>query len=491
MMNKSTILYWAAALSLGIASMWSCTKDQAARPDGGYPDKIADIMLTKCATAGCHNIKSYQNANGLLLETYSSLFKGGNSGAVVVPYSVQNSSLFSFCNSYPDMGLVSLPTMPLNQPVLTREEVQTLKDWIENGAPDKNGNIPFADNAATRRKVYITAQGCDQVAVVDAASQLVMRWVPVGTEPGIESPHCLRVSPDGKYWYVSFTGGQYLQRFDAATDKQVDQLLLGVGNWNIFKIAPDGKTAMISDQSSTDSNGRKGKIKLINLEQMTEISTYDDFVEPHGIANNADCTVWYVTKQTGRSVYRIDLKQFLLQEIQLGPAGSISGDLYPHEIIMSPDYSKYFVTCQKSNELRVMDASKDTLIKIIPMGEFPQEFAMSHKKPYLYVSCMEDKDTESGFRGSVYVINYETMELVKKVSGPFFQPHALVADDVSNLLYVISRNVDSQGPAPHHTGVCGDRNGYFNVVDINTLELRNRKRYELSADTYSGDVRNP
>ncbi len=489
-MKRSTILYWVAALSMGAASMWSCTKDQAARPDGGYPDKIADIMLTKCATAGCHNIKSYQNANGLLLETYSALFKGGNSGAVVVPYSVQNSSLFSFCNTYEDMGLISKPSMPLNQPVLTRDEVQTLKDWISNGAPDKNGNIPFSDNAAKRRKIYITAQGCDLVAVVDAASQLIMRWIPVGVLPDIESPHCLRVSPDGKYWYVSFTGGQYFQRFDAATDKLVDQLLLGVGNWNIFKISPDGKTAMVSDQSSTNLNGRKGKLKLIDLEKMQIISSFDDFDEPHGVASNADCSVWYVTKQAGRSVYRVDMLQVLVQEIPLGPAATLT-DLYPHEIIMSPDYSKYFITCQKTNELRVMDAKADTLLKIIPMGTFPQEFTMSHKKPYLYVSCMEDQDTEPNYRGSMYVVNYETLELVKKIPGPFFQPHALVADDIGNLVYVISRNVDASGPAPHHTGVCGPRSGYFNVVDMSTLELRTRKRYELSADPYSGDVRNP
>jgi len=64
-----------------------------------------------------------------------------------------------------------------------------------------------------------------------------------------------------------------------------------------------------------------------------------------------------------------------------------------------------------------------------------------------------------------------------------FQPHGIAVDESKNLLYVLSRNILSKGPAPHHTSECIGRNGFVNFVDLNTFTPM-KKRYELSVDPY-------
>src|SRR5690606_13702283 len=128
---------------------------------------------TKCATSGCHNAQSFANAGGLRLDSWEHLFNGGNNGAVAIPYNVENSSLLYFLNTDSSFGPIAVPTMPLHQPALSQEEYLAVRDWVAGGAPDKNGNIPFADNPDTRQKIYLTQQGCDLLAVIDGEKKVV------------------------------------------------------------------------------------------------------------------------------------------------------------------------------------------------------------------------------------------------------------------------------------------------------------------------------
>src|SRR5690606_8378620 len=174
-----------------------------------------------CATAGCHNPISYSGAGGLLLDSLQNLLKGGSNGAVVVPRNPENSSLLYFINTSSDLGNISLPTMPVNGTALSREEYLTIRKWIEDGAPYADGSLPFTENADTRQKIYLTQQGCDLIAVIDAENKVVMRYIPIGMSAAIESPHCVRVTEDGRYAYVSFMGSNYVLKIDTLKDTVV------------------------------------------------------------------------------------------------------------------------------------------------------------------------------------------------------------------------------------------------------------------------------
>ena len=128
---------------------------------------------------------------------------------------------------------------------------------------------------------------------------------------------------------------------------------------------------------------------------------------------------------------------------------------------------------------------QDSVITHIPVGTFPQELAISRTKPYIFVTCMEDNSTLAGRRGSVYVINYNTYEVVAVLYGDFYQPHGLAVDDRYGRLYVASTNANPNGPAPHHATACAGRAGWYTIYDINTLQPLNDYRYEVTVMPYS------
>jgi DNA-binding beta-propeller fold protein YncE len=466
--------------------LWSSCTHPPTNYAGQYPDEVRSIIDNKCATAGCHNDKSFQNAANLRLDKWEHLWQGSGTGSVVIPYNSSNSSLTYFINNNPDLGPVLQPQMPINGTALSAAEYAIIKNWIDAGAPDKVGNIPFATNPENRQKIYISQQGCDLIAVIDAQTNLIMRYIKIGKEPGIEVAHALRFSPDGRYCYVVFTNGKYLQKIDASSDAVVGDLFLGNGSWNLLHISDDGKSALVTDYSPFNA-----KVKLLNLETMSITATYEDFVNPHGIASNAAFDTFLISSQRGNTVYRLTKKgNVRLFSIDGEEPNFNNQTIDPHEIIMSPDRTKYFLTCEASNEVRVMDVKTNTLLKVIPLGTKPQEFAMSHVLPYLFVSCEEEQTLEfPNFKGAIYVINYNTLELVKRIPGPFYQIHGIAVDDKSGRLFIASRNIATTGPAPHHTSECGGRNGFYTVYDIHTLQPFTNKRFECSVDPYSADVR--
>lgn len=364
-----------------------------------------------------------------------------------------------------------------------------LKGWIDAGAPDKDGFVKFSDDPG-RKKFYVTNQGCDVVTVFDQASGVQMRYVNVGQNTGNDAPHMIRVSPDRKFWYVLSLTGTYLEKYSAVDDKFVGKAFIGGGSWNAFIISSDSQTAYCSDLNSS------GKIAIVNLSSMTAF-TQAPFNYPHGVAlNNTDDTL-YVTQQFGSSrLYKVPVSDFSsFSEIDLDNATfPAATPLNSHEIVFSPDGSKYYVTCQGTNEVRVVQTGSDQVIASIPVGNSPTEMAFSANTPYLFVSCTEDTLNFPGKRGSVAVINRLTNS-VEKYIYTGHQPHGIAVDDAKKIVIVANRNFATDGPAPHHSSACGGRNGNVSFINISTLQLVNAvnstspKRIEVAVDPYSVGIR--
>lgn len=467
----------------------SSCKHEAAQPitdttvEDNYPEAVKRIILNKCATAGCHNAASYTGAGGLRLDSWQYLFDGGNNGAVVIPYNIANSSLLYFINTDPEQGPTALPTMPYNLPPLSRDEYDIIRNWIESGAPDKAGNIPFNTEAASRQKIYTVQQGCDLVAVIDAEKNVVMRYIPVGKTHDREQPNNLVMSPDGRYAYVSFWNAALIQKIDTRTDSVITEVATPRAFQKAIQLNEDGTRLIACNWYSQD-------LILINTESMSIVSNLGSDVQfVSGFASNGNA--FYATSQFGNTVYKIheDGSNTAIS-IDNKPTvqESAAGTPDPYRIIMSPDKSNYFITCTNTNEVRMMDAATDQLIRVIPVGVNPQQMVVSNSAPYLYVSCMNDTISTVEV-GSVYVINYRTGDIVKKITGKFFQPYALAADNKNGVLYVFSRNEDRNGPRPHHSGPCSGRNGFYQLYNIHTLEPFNGKRYEISVDPYGAVAR--
>ena len=441
-----------------------------------YPPAISAILVKKCATAGCHNANDKGAASNLDLSTWEAMFAGNSNGAVTIPYRADQSMLFSFINTDSTLGLVQQPNMPYspygNTP-LSHDEIITIRDWINAGAPNCNGFVKFSDDPS-RKKFYVANQGCDLVGVHDAETKVVMRYIDVGNSPVIESPHMVKQSPDGQYWYVSFINSNVLQKYRTSDDVKVGEAVIGLGGWNTFTISSDGTEAWVVDFNN-------GRVAYVNLTNMTLAKMYPSiFSLPHGSMISADGNTLYITGQVGNVIHKGDVSDPMFpdfEDIIINTSGGATAD--PHELAYSPDGTKYFITCTGRNEVRVFDALTDAYITAIPTGINPFEMSFSPIHGYLFVTCATSDE--------VTVIDYTNLTAIKNITIGN-QPHGIAVDVDKNQVYVTNRNIDNSIP-PHHSSACAGKIGYITIIDMSTLEKVPGFKMELSVDPYSVSVR--
>lgn len=480
-MHKTTWLI--LFLTLLIAS---CRKEVGKASYGNYPYEVGKIISNNCAVSGCHNAQSYLAASELNLESWESLFKGSVSGSPVIPFSSRFSSLCYFINTYADLGPQNVPRMPLNRNVLSFDQVKTIKDWVDAGAPNINGEFRWPKNSL-RKKLYAVNQGCSVVTVIDAETQLPIRYIDVGNKGGSDTPHQVRVSPDGLYWYVIFVNNNILQKYSCISDELIAQIPLtpamaGTGssdalNWNTFVISGDGKRAYAVSWSES------GAVAALDLEH-NKLLHYMAFVyNPHGVALNGNEDKIYVTAQQGNYIMEIDtaLKTRNNLSLENGLPPNPNSILDAHDILLSPNRHDLWITCQASNQVRVYNLTAAAVTSILPCGTFPQEIVYSSSKDMYYVACTNDTSARGSW-GSVTRLSASN-QLDRQNMACGFQPHGICVDESNKLIYVLSRNQSSKGPPPHHSSQCAGKNGFMNFIDLNTFKVL-EKKYELSVDPY-------
>ncbi|MBS1651319.1 MAG: hypothetical protein JSU07_04835 [Bacteroidetes bacterium] len=466
----------------------ACKKDIGQVNFGNYPHDIGNIIRANCATAGCHNNASYIATNGFNMQTWEAMFQGSNNGSPVIPYSSKFSSMCYFINTYAALGNQNIPTMPLNKALLSYTQVKLIKDWIDAGAPDINGNIMWSSNPL-RKKFYAVNQGCSVVTVFDAETKLPMRYINVGTKGGTDTPHFIKISPDGAYWYVIFVNNNIMQKFRCSDDSYVGSVPLsplaaGTGtfdalNWNTFTITNDGKKAFCV---SWQPNGVVCSVDLVNMKLLNFVGGLNS---PHGICLDNNNQNIYITALSGNCLTQFDTSFTTSNQLSM-VNGQLPSDfnnqLQVHDVMPSPfNTDQLLVTCQKTNEVRVFSIASNSVIAVVPTGIYPQHIAHSMLRNQFYVSCAEDTSSFPHSRGTITKIDALTLSPTKIAVG--WEPHGLAVDDENGILYVLSRNITGVGVAPHHSSNCAGRNGFVDFVNLNTFSLTGI-RYELSVDPY-------
>lgn len=469
-----------------ISGMSACSKHELDTKD--YPQDIGEIMVGKCAISGCHNTASHLAASGLDLSTWETMMQGSRNGAVNIPFSYGQSSLFLFTNTYPEFGVVVPPSMPFNMPPLSRDEVLAIRYWIGNGSPNAHGKIKFEDNP-NRKKYYVVNRGCDLVAVMDAETDLVMRYVKTTFNFDVEFAEEIHISPDGQYWYAVSKNGEVIGKYRTTDDSYVGSVILNHGKWRSFCITNDSRKAFVLNSRP------EGIVAYIDLETMSVVQYYDNlgmFVFPYSVCINGNDLL--IGSQTGNMIYKLDVSDPQLPSLtpvmlQSGQSPDTSSSFNPQRIFVHPTNGSYYVACTGTDQILVYNSADDVIVSTIPVGAGPENLEYSASRDYLFVACTEDTETFNDKRGSIAVIDCATNSVLTTIySGS--QPHGMAVDEVGGRLIVANRNFSQDGPVPHHVTECEGRNGYITYIDLNTLSLIPNKRYEVSVDPIYVAIRN-
>lgn len=108
----------------------SLTLTAEAQEKVNFEDHIKPIFRAKCLS--CHNTN--KKTADLDLSNYTAMMQGGGSGEAITPGSPDDSYLFMLINHD------SEPYMPPNSDKIPEEMVQTVRKWIEAGAPETSSS---------------------------------------------------------------------------------------------------------------------------------------------------------------------------------------------------------------------------------------------------------------------------------------------------------------------------------------------------------------
>jgi YVTN family beta-propeller protein len=448
-----------SVLMLGFAAL-SCTEElaQAPVPIGEFEIKVQPILNRSCAESGCHSKAGEQN--GLALDSWESLFKGSENGAMAIPFYPKFSHLFQHLHNDTALSPVAEPIMPIGRTPLSREEVMTIYNWIQNGARNRDNEVPFQ---RSREKIYITNQAADLVAVVDKRSGLLMRYIDVSAEGGIsqnplQSPHYVTVSHNGKHWFVSLISKGEVWKFNAENDSLLAKVSVGSSPAHIV-CSPDDSTIYISNFSASANS-----ITMVDAATMTVKRTFNGIAtKPHGLALSRNGKYLYITaNETGR-VYELNTETFETRQFRLRISGEPNNLAYlPYQAMLSPDERKLFVTCNGSQDaayagdLRVIDLATET-VKKIAVGKYPILMDYSPDKSKLYIANRNSN--------SVSILDVQSETVSATIENIGIQPHG-VAVSKDGLVYVSNESL--VGFVGHHPTEGGLSAGTTAIIDART-----------------------
>ena len=134
------ILISAAMSIVLVLAVVACGQERQTRQGGeGSPVSFKnDVMpIVKKHCLPCHAEENY-NPSELSLDSYSDLMAGGKHGVPVVPGKADESIVVQKVSSNPPFG-DQMPLKKKNNPNpdrLSDQEIQTIKEWINQGAKD-------------------------------------------------------------------------------------------------------------------------------------------------------------------------------------------------------------------------------------------------------------------------------------------------------------------------------------------------------------------
>ncbi len=138
------------------------------------------------------------------------------------------------------------------------------------------------------------------------------------------------------------------------------------------------------------------------------------------------------------------------------PNGNGTNQFVPYQVAITPDDKYAFISCLKSNDVRVFDIVNRSFIASIPVGLNPLALEITPDGRYCYVPNRNSN--------SVSVIDVTTRSVIKTISNVGAQPHKIDFTADGHYAYVTCESVS--GSFVHHPTTSGKTPGTTAVIDV-------------------------
>ncbi|WP_337873289.1 hypothetical protein [Ignavibacterium sp.] len=425
--------------------------------------EVAEILVNTCATAGCHVGSS--PAGNLATTDYNSLLKGAVNtssghqaefeGEVLIPFNSEKSLLYQMIK-----GNVT-PASPHQNLNLTDSQKEKIREWIDNGAKNFSGVIPFQNPSY---RIFVCNQSSDVISVADGDNKVVSRIADVSVlSNNIDAPHM--VKEFGEYYYVTLISAGRLLKI-RKSDNQIIAFTSGLEKAGMVHLTSDGSYAFVSRSSTSASiYNSVYAVRLSDMSIEQEISLPVTGV-PHAIALTPDDSLLFVANLTKDRISKVNAKTFEFIDDILLPAGT-----EPMESSCSPDGNFLYVSARGTNKVLVIDTRTDSILASIDVGTMPMHIAISPEGNRIYVAIMGNHS--AGEHGSVDVIvksgnNWNKFTTIN--DHRFSMPHGCDLSTDGKYLFISSRNTSGMYQPKFKVNGEGN-NGNLAIIDTETLSV--------------------
>lgn len=208
--------------------------------------------------------------------------------------------------------------------------------------------MTFAPDNALPNKVYVTANGSDNVFVIDGATNTVIAEVPAG-----HGPHGIAITPNGARAYVANVSSNSVTVIDTTTDTVVATVPVGFTPAGVA-ITPDGSRVYVANIGSHS-------VSVIETATNTVVTTVPTGTEAFQIAITPDGADAYVAPY--QQTYTEPLTVIATATNTVSSVIPVSVDA----IAITPDGTRAYGTTLNGTAI-VIDTATQNVIATIPFG---------------------------------------------------------------------------------------------------------------------------
>ena len=367
-----------------------------------------------------------EDETGLRLDSWESLIAGSDFGEVLIAFDADNSLLLELATKLD-------PPHPSQQgpAALTQDEIDFLARWIDEGARNDVGQVPYQD---ADQLLYVCNQDAALVSVIDMEANVVIRSVKL-EDFGFDAapkPHHTGVEPGGAFWYVSLIGANTVLKFD-----RVNAL---IGQTDFF--ATPGMVAVHPTEdlvyagrslSAVDPPRSIGAIQRSGIlptgpAAVELVAVF--FQKPHALRISPDGAYLYTASLVTNQSASINTAT---NEVSLA---GFPGDVHAYlHFAIAPDSRTLYATGQVSGQLSVIDLTDPTNLSL-------QASFDVNAGPWHPVLTPDGGTLYFGNKGANTVTAFDTQsQSLTVISGTgLAQPHGAATSPDGRFVYISNNN---------------------------------------------------
>lgn len=267
--------------------------------------------------------------------------------------------------------------------------------------------------------LYVANSSGQAISVIDTTTNSIIATIPIQLVDLF--PDNLALSPDGTRLYVTETNGcngdnsGYVTVIDTASNTVIAQIP-GFCQPQGLAVSPDGSRLYVVNTTSSDN--ADGWVSVINTSDYSTITTIPVGAKPSFIALTPDGTKAYVTNNRdsslGDTVSVIDTgTNTVVNTITVGinPFGITTNPAGTRVYVANTYYDEGGNTGTVPGSVSVIDASSDTVVATVPVGNVPQVPTVSPDGSTIYMP--------NGLSGTISVISAATNKVVNTITAGF------------------------------------------------------------------------